>query len=323
MLNSTADMAHTQVDETGMVHYTLRQGRRAALDVRSQDVPFILEYGQIIQRPISEPLQDTSEPTFAQGVGWRDQRQQLTLSKHFKLFNPETVLMRRLKVRKSMKRTLRMSSLMAATLFAIAPAAQSADCVAALEIVFDHEGGYQNSREDAGNWSSKKVGVGKMCGGTKFGIACGHNPGVDIKSLTREQAGEIYRNRECRNIRMDELQDQSIATLLLDLAVNMGSDMAVKLMGTTINLVNAPEEQITFDETMTDEMVTWLNDNTKTREQVVLFYAVLTLAAIDRYAYIVESNPKQAVWLLGWIRRLIPKEIEAIRPNRTLKPEMP
>jgi hypothetical protein len=54
-----------------------------------------------------------------------------------------------------------------------------------------------------------------------------------------------------------------------------------------------------------------------------LFYAVLTLAAIDRYAYIVESNPKQAVWLLGWVRRVIPNEIEAIRPNRTPKPEEP
>lgn len=209
--------------------------------------------------------------------------------------------------------------LAAVMMFALPPAARSADCAAALEIVFGHEGGYQNSRKDAGNWSGKKVGVGKLCGGTKFGIACGHNPGVDIKALTREQAGEIYRNRECKDMRMEELTGQTIPTLLLDLAVNMGSDMAVKLMGTTINLVNAPEEHITFDETMTDEMVAWFNANTKTREQQVLFYAVLTLAAIDRYAHIVESNPKQAVWLLGWVRRVIPNEIEAIRPSRTPK----
>ena len=215
------------------------------------------------------------------------------------------------------------AGLAAVMMFALPPAARSADCAAALEIVFGHEGGYQNSRKDAGNWSGKKVGVGKMCGGTKFGIACGHNPGVDIKALTREQAGEIYRNRECKDMRMEELTGQTIPTLLLDLAVNMGSDMAVKLMGTTINLINAPEEHITFDETMTDEMVAWFNANTQTREQKVLFYAVLTLAAIDRYAYIVESNPKQAVWLLGWVRRVIPNEIEAIRPSRTPKPAAP
>jgi len=223
----------------------------------------------------------------------------------------------------SARRLTLAAGLAAAMLFALPPAARSADCAAALEIVFGHEGGYQNSRKDAGNWSGKKVGVGKLCGGTKFGIACGHNPGVDIKALTREQAGEIYRNRECKDMRMEELAGQTIATLLLDLAVNMGSDMAVKLMGTTINLVNAPEEHITFDETMTDEMVAWFNANTKTREQQVLFYAVLTLAAIDRYAHIVESNPKQAVWLLGWVRRVIPNEIEAIRPSRTPKPAAP
>jgi len=34
----------------------------------------------------------------------------------------------------------------------------------------------------------------------------------------------------------------------------------------------------------------------------------------------VESNPKQAVWLLGWVRRVIPNEIEAIRPSRTPTP---
>lgn len=223
----------------------------------------------------------------------------------------------------SARRLTLAAGLAAAMLFALPAAARSADCAAALEIVFGHEGGYQNSRKDAGNWSGKKVGVGKLCGGTKFGIACGHNPGVDIKALTREQAGEIYRNRECKDMRMEELAGQTIATLLLDLAVNMGSDMAVKLMGTTINLVNAPEEHITFDETMTDEMVAWFNANTKTREQQVLFYAVLTLAAIDRYAHIVESNPKQAVWLLGWVRRVIPNEIEAIRPSRTPKPAAP
>ena len=167
---------------------------------------------------------------------------------------------------------------------AATPEARSADCGAALETVFGHEGGYQNSRKDAGNWSSKKVGVGKMCGGTKYGIACGHNPGVDIKALTREQAAEIYRNRECKAMRMEELTGVTIPTLLLDLAVNMGSDMAVKLMGTTINLIIAPAEPLTFDETMTDEMVAQFNALTETSDGRGLFYAVLTLTSTLRKA---------------------------------------
>ena len=229
--------------------------------------------------------------------------------------NSSTVLTSRALIRKApvIVAAIAATTLLAAT----AHEAWSADCAVALETVFGHEGGYQNSRKDAGNWSSKKVGVGKMCGGTKFGIACGHNPGVYIKALTREQAAEIYRNRECKEMRMEELAGTTLPTLLLDLAVNMGSDMAVKLMGTTINLINAPNEPLIFGEVMTDEMVVQFTSLTKTREDRGFFYAVLTLTAIDRYAYIVEKNPKQAVWLLGWIRRVIPNEIEAIRPNRT------
>lgn len=213
-------------------------------------------------------------------------------------------------------RALRFAATLAGAVLLAAPAALSADCAKALETVFGHEGGYQNSPKDAGNWSSKVVGVGKMCGGTKFGIACGHNPGVDVKSLTREQAAEIYKNRECKDLRFDELGGRTIPTLLLDLAVNMGSDMAVKLMGTSINILKPPGEQIVFDETMTDEMVEWFNENTRTRQERVAFYAVLIVAAVDRYAYIVESNPKQAVWLLGWVRRVLPNELELLRPVR-------
>lgn len=193
----------------------------------------------------------------------------------------------------------------------------AANCALALQTVFGHEGGYQNSRHDGGNWSSKVAGVGQMCGGTKFGIACAYNPGVDVKNLTKEQAASIYQNRECKEIRMSELNHQTIPTLLLDLAVNMGSDMAVKLLGTTINLLSPPDKQIKFDDIMTNEMVSWYNANTKTRDEQILLYATLTLTAIDRYVHIVESNKKQAVWLLGWIRRVIPNEIEAIRPSKT------
>lgn len=195
--------------------------------------------------------------------------------------------------------------------------ALAADCATALVTVFGNEGGYQNSRQDAGNWSSKKVGVGHMCGGTKFGIACGYNPGYDIKNLTKDQAANIYKNRECKELRMAELNHQDIPTLLLDLGVNMGTEMAIKLMGTTINLLNPKDEQIKFDLVLTDEMVNWYNENTKTREQRIIFFSILTLTAIDRYAYIVESNKNQAVWLLGWIRRVVPNEIEVIRPQKS------
>ena len=65
---------------------------------------------------------------------------------------------------------------------------------------------------------------------------------------------------------------------------------------------------------MTDDIVNWCNENTKTHDGQIVVFSVLTLAAIDRYVCIVESNKNQAVWLLKCIRRAMSNEIELIRP---------
>ncbi len=61
-------------------------GARAVLEVRSHEVPFILEHGQIIGRLIYEPLTELPEQVYGQGIGSHYQRQGLKLSKHFKPF---------------------------------------------------------------------------------------------------------------------------------------------------------------------------------------------------------------------------------------------
>ncbi|MFO0990602.1 MAG: 2'-deoxycytidine 5'-triphosphate deaminase [Hyphomicrobiales bacterium] len=64
------------------------EGARAVLEVRSHDVPFILEDGQIIGRLIYEPLTEPPKQVYGQGIGSNYQRQGLKLSKHFKPYNP-------------------------------------------------------------------------------------------------------------------------------------------------------------------------------------------------------------------------------------------
>ena len=63
------------------------EGARAVLEVRSHEVPFILEHGQIIGRLIYEPLTETPEAVYGQGIGSNYQKQGLKLSKHFKPFS--------------------------------------------------------------------------------------------------------------------------------------------------------------------------------------------------------------------------------------------
>ena len=63
------------------------EGARAVLEVRSHEVPFILEDGQIIGRLVYEPLTEAPERVYGQGIGSNYQRQGLKLSKHFQAFD--------------------------------------------------------------------------------------------------------------------------------------------------------------------------------------------------------------------------------------------
>jgi len=57
---------------------------RGVLEVRSREVPFILEHGQIIGRLVFERLTDPPSEVYGQGIGSHYQRQGLRLSKHFR-----------------------------------------------------------------------------------------------------------------------------------------------------------------------------------------------------------------------------------------------
>ena len=59
-------------------------GARAVLEVRSREVPFILEHGQTVGRLVFERLTDPPPETYGQGIGSNYQRQGLKLSKHFR-----------------------------------------------------------------------------------------------------------------------------------------------------------------------------------------------------------------------------------------------
>ncbi|PJI53848.1 2-deoxycytidine 5-triphosphate deaminase, partial [Methylobacterium radiotolerans] len=60
-------------------------GARAVLEVRSRDVPFLLEDGQIVGRLVYERMLDLPETLYGAGAGSNYQAQGLKLSKHFAL----------------------------------------------------------------------------------------------------------------------------------------------------------------------------------------------------------------------------------------------
>jgi dCTP deaminase len=59
-------------------------GAKAVLEVRSLDIPFVLEDGQIVGRLIYDKLTDIPDMVYGGGIGSHYQAQGLKLSKHFK-----------------------------------------------------------------------------------------------------------------------------------------------------------------------------------------------------------------------------------------------
>ena len=61
------------------------QGSRAVLEVRSREVPFILEHGQIVGRLVYEKMLSRPDALYGQRIGSNYQAQGLKLSKHFRV----------------------------------------------------------------------------------------------------------------------------------------------------------------------------------------------------------------------------------------------
>jgi len=59
-------------------------GARAVLEVRSREVPFILEHGQVVGRLVFEKMLARPDKLYGTGIGSNYQAQRLKLSKHFR-----------------------------------------------------------------------------------------------------------------------------------------------------------------------------------------------------------------------------------------------
>ena len=60
------------------------QGSRVVLEVRSREVPFILEHGQVVGRLVYEKMLARPDQLYGSGIGSNYQAQGLKLSKHFR-----------------------------------------------------------------------------------------------------------------------------------------------------------------------------------------------------------------------------------------------
>lgn len=98
----------------------------------------------------------------------------------------------------------------------------------AFKTTVGHEGGFTINKNDAGNWTGGKVGVG-ILKGTKYGIAANSYPNLDIKNLTLDQAKAIYKRDYWDKAKCDLLPN-GLRFHVFDACVNSGISRGIKTL---------------------------------------------------------------------------------------------
>ena len=120
-------------------------------------------------------------------------------------------------------------------------------------------------------------------------------PDVDIKSLTEEQAREIYKRVFWDRMRGDKIDSQQIANIVFDGYVNMGAN-AIKILQ-RILLVND-------DGKIGPMTLKILNELTNDSRSESIVYQTYKEERRRFYEKLAQRKPELAVFLKGWLRRI-------------------
>jgi lysozyme family protein len=119
----------------------------------------------------------------------------------------------------------------------------------AFERTVGHEGGYVNDPADPG-------------GETQWGISKRAYPGLDIKTLTRDDAREIYRRDFWNRINADRLHG-AVAFQLFDFAVNSGIETSIRYLQRALGVADdghwGPISQAAADRVSDADLIMLLN----------------------------------------------------------------
>ena len=140
------------------------------------------------------------------------------------------------------------------------------------------EGGLSNDKNDRG-------------GLTKYGITKAGYPHLDIASLTKEQAADIYRVDYWNRLGLDSVESQAKAELMFEAGVNFG---VVTLAKMAQRVVDVEADGIVGVKTIA--AINAMDDT--------VFTLALKLMAVDRYRRICNNDKSQKVFLLGWLNRV-------------------
>lgn len=153
-----------------------------------------------------------------------------------------------------------------------------ADFNQAVQKTLVHEGGYVNNPHDKG-------------GPTKYGITQADMPGVDIKSITPEQATLYYSANYWKDL-YSQINDQPLAEKLFDMGVLFGAKTAVKLLQISMR----HEIGLVSDGSFGPNTLAAVNADGN--------LADYRSTLLNHCISVVNNNPDDSVFVHGWISRI-------------------
>lgn len=149
-----------------------------------------------------------------------------------------------------------------------------------IKLTLIHEGGYTDNLADSG-------------GPTNMGITQKDMPGIDIKTLTVDQAIEYYQQNYWKPL-FSQITDQFVANKLFDMGVLFGVGTAVKIMQNIFSIHGVVSDGIFGPHTL---------DLVNTAEPVGLLVKY-KIDLVSHVVAIVAANPKDRIFFSGWVRRI-------------------
>lgn len=159
----------------------------------------------------------------------------------------------------------------------------------AIGVILKHEGGFVDDPSDPG-------------GATNFGISLrwASKPPLrytrkDIVNLTEKDAAMIYRVHWWGPGRYDEIKSQDVATKVFDMAINMGSSRALKIVQAA--LVDC-DHAVDVDGIIGPKTIDAINEC----DPSTLLGKIIGRQS-DFYRGLARSRPEMAKFLRGWLHR--------------------
>jgi lysozyme family protein len=171
-----------------------------------------------------------------------------------------------------------------------------ADLKIALDVLLRHEGGYAPSDNARGS-----VNFGWTAASLK-GLGLPHTD-ADVRALTRERAAGLYAVHFWTPLRLNEVRDQKLATLIFSMAVNMGPGRAVRFLQKALNddfEDRGATTRLAVDGKIGPKTILAIN-GMEPAHLILKFKAYLA----GEYRRLAEAKPElYADDLKGWLRRL-------------------